>query len=120
MIDISKFSNKYIVKRLNKSNIDEIYEICKGNELFYNYGDEKLSREQIIYDMTVTPPGVDKSNKYYVGFYKDNELIAILDVVEGYPKDNIAYIGYFMMNKEYQGRQIGSSIIYDVEEYLKI
>ena len=36
-----------------------------------------------------------------------------------YPNEITAYIGFFMMNKEYQGKGIGTQIIRECAEYLK-
>ena len=57
-------------------------------------------------------------DKYYFGFFDDRELIAIMDLIDGYPKAEIAYIGFFMMNPQYQGKQIGTAIIDEVIDYL--
>lgn len=43
-----------------------------------------------------------------------------MDLVEGYPKADIVFIGFFMMDLRQQGRQIGTTIISEVLNYLKI
>ena len=43
-----------------------------------------------------------------------------MDLVDGYPNEDIAYIGFFMMNLKYQGKQIGTGIIGEVLDYLQI
>ena len=91
----------------------------KANPQFYKYTDSEPTKEEVINDMKITPPGIDISRKYYIGFYKSNELIAIMDLIDGYPSEDVAYIGFFMINNKYQGQGIGSSIIYDLERYLK-
>ncbi|MGN1344920.1 MAG: GNAT family N-acetyltransferase [Traorella sp.] len=40
-------------------------------------------------------------------------------MADGYPNLEVAYIGFFMMNVEYQGKKIGTSIIHEIAEYLK-
>ena len=119
MIDITKISNKYSIRVLSVSGIDPILKIYKQNPLFYNYTSSQPTREQVISDMTITPRGIDPSDKYFFGFIENNDLIAIMDLVDGYPKPEIAFIGLFMMNQEYQGRQIGTEIISETAEYLR-
>jgi ribosomal protein S18 acetylase RimI-like enzyme len=70
-------------------------------------------------DLHITPPGVDIADKYYVGFFNGEEMVAVLDLIDGYPEPAIGYIGFFMMNAALQGKQIGSAIIQDVCSYLK-
>ncbi|MBQ6559231.1 MAG: GNAT family N-acetyltransferase [Erysipelotrichaceae bacterium] len=119
MIDISRLSHSYDVRRLDENDTDDILEICQGNSQFYLYCEAKPDREQVQNDMHITPPGKDLSSKFYIGFFQKNELIAVMDMIDGYPQDDIVYIGFFMMKKEYQGKEIGSSIISETANYLK-
>ena len=59
------------------------------------------------------------ADKYYVGFYEDKTLVAVMDLIDGYPYADIAYIGFFMMNPTYQGNQTGTAIISEVIDYLR-
>ena len=114
MIDISKLSRCYSVRILEESDVDMILEICKQNATFYKYTEARPTKGNILDDMKATPPGIGLSNKYYVGFYKYTEARPT--------KGNIpemAYIGFFMMNPPYQGKQKGTGIISDVVTYLQ-
>ena len=42
-----------------------------------------------------------------------------MDLIDGYPDPKIAYIGFFMMDIRFQGRQLGSALIREVKDYLK-
>jgi len=119
MIEISKLSSIYDVRKLDDTNVDDIFSLCKANTQFYQYCEAKPTREQVLNDLHITPPGKDLSSKYYIGFYQDNNLIAVMDLIDGYPDPDICFIGFFMMNKSYQGRQIGSGIICEAARYLK-
>lgn len=118
MIDITKLSRAYTVRTLTVSDLDTIIALCRQNALFYQYTQARPTREEIQNDMTATPPGTDLSEKYYVGFFEAGELIAVMDLIDGYPGEDIAYIGFFMMNLKYQGKQTGTAIIAGVTEYL--
>jgi RimJ/RimL family protein N-acetyltransferase len=69
--------------------------------------------------MEVLPPGKTKSDKYFLGYFEDDILIAVLDLIIGYPSKNTAYIGLFMMDIKVQGKGIGTKIIEELCEYLK-
>lgn len=96
-----------------------LVEICRQNTVFYEYTEARPTRENIIYDMNATPPGITMSDKYYFGFFDDGEPVAVMDLIDGYPEPEIAYIGFFMMNPKYQGKQIGTAIVGEVIDYLK-
>lgn len=119
MIDITKLSSRYSVRSLEASDICDIVELCRRNTVFYQYTEARPTAENIRNDMKAVPPGIDPSAKYYVGFFDDRELAAVMDLVDGYPDADTAYIGFFMMNLKYQGKQMGTAIIGEVTDYLK-
>ena len=57
--------------------------------------------------MRLTPPGIDLKDKYYVGYFHNETLVAVLDLIDGWPSKEVAYIGFFMMNHSYQGKNVG-------------
>ena len=71
MIDINMLSNQFRVRRLDDSNADDILDFCRKNTLYYQYCDAETSKEQVLNDMHITPPGVDISDKYYAGFFNE-------------------------------------------------
>ena len=119
MIDITRLSSHYITRILDESDVDKILEVCQQNTLFYEYTEARPTSEQIQDDMKLTPPGIDLSAKYFFGFFADQDLVAVMDLIDGYPKPEIAYIGFFMVNQAYQGKQIGTTIIDEVVAYLR-
>ena len=59
------------------------------------------------------------NDKYYIGFFKRDKLIAVMDLIMNYPKKKTAFIGLFMMDVNYQNKGIGSRVIGEVLSYLK-
>lgn len=118
-IELTRLSKQYDIRFLKTEDIDIILEVCSQNELFYQYHPPFATKESIIEDMQALPPGIDEKDKFYVGYFDGNELVAVLDLILGYPNEITAYIGFFMMNKEYQGKGIGTQIICECAEYLK-
>ena len=119
MIDISKLSKKYSARILEDSDVEMLVEICKQNTVFYEYTEARPTKDNILDDMKVTPPGIDMQDKYYLGFFDGRELVAIMDLIDGYPTREVAYIGFFMMNPQYQGKQIGTAIVGEVVGYMQ-
>ena len=118
MIEISKITKLYKTRELRESDVDAILELCRKNPLFYEHTEAEATRERILEDMKATPPGIGLEDKYFFGFYEGDELVAIMDLVDGYPDPKTAYIGFFMMNPSYQGKQVGTAIIRETLEYL--
>ncbi len=119
MIDLSKLSSRYRVRRMSDSDADDILGFCLQNAQYYQYCGRQADRDQVLGDLHIAPPGIGPSDKYYVGFYDGELLVAIMDLIDGYPGADTCYIGFFMMNARLQGRGIGSGIIRETCRYLK-
>lgn len=117
-MNIHLLSQDYDVRRLKRCDVDIIYELSCQNDIFYRYL-PFVTRESIIEDMEALPPQKNYKDKYYIGFFDKNTLIAHMDLVLAYPTKETAFIGLFMMNVQYQNKGIGSKIIKDVCSYLK-
>ena len=117
-IDITMFSSLYDVRKLDHEDIPMIFEFCKSNTQYYAYCGKENSYELIESDLQITPPGIPLNQKYYVGFFAEEQLVAIMDLIDGYPDAEYIYIGFFMVNSVLQGTGIGTNIIQKVLAYL--
>ena len=52
-------------------------------------------------------------------FFDRETLVAVLDLIERYPQDDTAYIGFFMTKKERQGYGLGSTFIGELMDELR-
>lgn len=114
-----EFSKEYSVIKLNKENLQQIYELCSENSLYYQYCPPFVSLESIEEDMLALPPGVPIQNKYYVGYFCGDRLIAVLDLIDGYPEKDVIFIGFFMCDLSIQKRGTGTNIITELFDYVK-
>ena len=118
-IDIGRLSDRYTVRRLGAEDAEAVFSLCRENTLYYRYSEQDAALDSVRKDLTVTPPGIPASQKYYVGFYDGGSLTAVMDLIDGYPDDRTAFIGFFMMRHDLQGAGTGSAIIARVLAYLK-
>ncbi len=119
LLELNRLSSQYTVKKLTEEDIPNILLVCKGNPTYYKYYKSEPTNENIKASLTALPPNKTIKDKYFVGFYNEDSLVAILDLITGYPNEDVAYIGWFMMNKEFQGSGVGTAIIIDIIIYLK-
>lgn len=110
-MEIRSLSKKFDVRKLGKTDIESIFELSSENKLFYQYHPPFVTRESIRRDMEALPPGKNDNDKYYIGFFEKDTLVAIMDLILNYPADGTAFIGLFMMNLNEQGNGTGSGII---------
>lgn len=118
-IDIAALSPTYTVRRLTEEDGEAVYSLSLGNPLFFQYCPPAVTRAGILADMRALPPGMTPDDKYYLGFFQEDKLIAVMDLITNYPDTQTVFIGLFMMDKAEQGRGIGSAIIGGCARYLK-
>lgn len=118
-MDYSSFSDRYRVRRMTEDDTEEIYLLCMGNPLYYRHCPPFVTGESIREDLKALPPGKDLCDKYYLGYYDGEKLIAVMDLIDGYPDRETAFIGFFMTDASVQNSGIGSGIIESLCRSLK-
>ncbi|MCR4679230.1 MAG: GNAT family N-acetyltransferase [Lachnospiraceae bacterium] len=108
---ISTLSEKYAVRRLTEADISKVLILCEQNTLYYQYCPPFVSEQSIRDDMDALPPGKTKADKYYLGYFKEDQLIAIMDLIMSFPDKTTAFIGFFMTDISMQGIGLGSTIV---------
>ena len=95
-MELRALSKNYAVRALDSKDLAAIYALSCKNELYYQSHPPFVTRESIIEDMKALPPGKTYEDKYYIGFFEGDVLVAMMDLILGYPTDEIAFIGLFM------------------------
>ena len=118
-LDIQALATEYDVRRIREEDISDVYQLCKTNTRYYEYLHTTPTPDSLTEVISRLPEGVGASDKFFVGFYEKEKLVAILDLITGYPEHDDAFIGWFMVDAELQGRGIGSRIFADIRAAMK-
>lgn len=116
---LQTLSRRYNVRRLTQTDADAILTLCSGNPQFYRYHPPMVTKASVLDDLQALPPGKTLADKYFVGFYDGETLVAIMDLISGYPNPSTAYIGLFMVDAAQQGRGTGSALIAECKQALR-
>lgn len=111
VIDISRLSNDHSLRRLTPADSAAVLELMEDNPLYYEHSGKEPSREQLFQDMAALPPGKKAIEKYYLGYFERRYLVAVLDLIDGWPDEETAYIGFFMVDACLQGEGLGTALI---------
>lgn len=84
---VFELSSTYAVRIMTADDVNIIYELSLENALFYQYCPPFVTKESIEEDMKALPPGMSYDDKFYVGFFKESKLIAVMDFVFDYPNE---------------------------------
>lgn len=118
-MNIQRLSTQYEVRKILDRDIPSVLNLCESNPQYYDYCPPAASAKGIKSDLMALPPDKTYEDKYYVGFWKANQLIAVMDLIFKYPDKETIFIGFFMVNGKLQGRGVGSNIITECLQFLK-
>ena len=119
MLHIERLSRAYRVRRLTEEDTAQILGLCRSNPLYYRHCGTEPSEADIRQDLTLLPPGAAPEDKYFLGYFHGDRLAAVLDLIDGYPSAETAYIGLFMVDGRFSGQGIGSRLVEELLEELK-
>lgn len=116
--EVLSLSKRFSVKRLEECDVTEVYNLCRENVLYYQYCPPFVTEKSILCDMRALPLDKEMRDKYYVGYYDDTKLIAVMDFIMGFPDRETIYIGFFMTDVSIQNNGVGSQLIEEMIAYL--
>ncbi|NQN91381.1 GNAT family N-acetyltransferase [Streptococcus suis] len=108
---ISQCSNHYQVRKLADADLEQVLALYQTNPLYFEHFPPLPSLESLANDLVDCPPGKELSDKYFLGFWDTERLVAILDLIDGYPTEDTAYIGLFMVDSKLASQGLGSKVI---------
>ena len=118
-VDAAGLSRKYAVRQLTEDDIEAVFALCRENPQYYEYCPPFVTRDSVREDMRALPPGKEARDKHYLGFFDGEDLVCVLDLINGYPYPSAVFWGFFMMAAPYQNRGIGSAIVSELCAALK-
>ena len=118
-LDIQSLGTAYDVRRLTVADIADVYGLARTNRKFYETLGTRLTVDGLTDVITRVPEGAGANAKLFLGFFDPvddgyQELVAVMDLIMGYPEAKTAFIGWFMVDAALQGQGIGSDIFADV------
>ena len=118
MRDIRDLSESFKVRVLNDADVDEVFGVYQSNPFYFQHMKIVPEKKTVLDDMKMLPRGKGMEDKFFLGFYREERLIAVMDLIFRYPNEKTAFIGLFMMERSLQGKGTGSKIIRETEKYL--
>ena len=105
-----QLSAQYQVRRLTEEDLPELLALAQGNTTYYEHLHTRPTLENLREDLTKLPPRTAPEDKYFLGYYRDGRLCAALDLILRYPNPETAFIGWFILRRDLQGRGVGTGI----------
>lgn len=98
-------------RRLTDEDLPELLALCESNPSYYECYGERPTLENLAQALRELPPACREDQKEFLGFFDEGRLLAVLDVVRGYPDELTAYVGLLMVDGAHHGRGVGSRVM---------
>lgn len=119
MVKAEQLSTTYKVRKIELEDIEEVYNLFLTNPEYFKHCPPEPSIDMVKADLRALPQGKLIFDKYYVGYYDDDKLIGVLDLIERYPDKKTCFIGFFMLLDKVQNKGLGTKLISELLDYLK-
>ena len=117
-MELSQISKQYTVRKLTADDAEQVCALEAGNPLYFEFCPPAATVDSVLEDMQALPPDMTYDDKFYIGFFQNEQLVAVMDLILHYPDADTAFVGFFMMDQACQGKGIGSSIVGDTMHFL--
>lgn len=111
--NIENISSKFSVKIQFEEDVPKLYKMFSQNTQYYECMKSPVTYDSIKNDLCALPKNKDFADKRYIGLFKGEELVAVMDLIFRYPDEKTVFIGFFMVNRGYQGENLGTEILAD-------
>lgn len=109
----------YKARKLTETDVLDILGLYLENAEYFKHCPPRPSRETVKEDMVVLPPAKKAADKYFIGIFDGDFLVAVMDLIDRYPDDRTAFIGIFMVSKSRQRKGIGTYIAKALSQTLR-
>ena len=119
-LDLQTLSTSFEARAIESEDIPSVFALARSNRVYYRYLNERPTRSNLTAHITDLPEGATPAGKHFVGFYdEDGYLVAVMDLVCGWPTATDAFIGWFMVAADMQRQGVGSQLFADVRAALE-
>lgn len=113
-LPIDSLSGTFAVRELEQADVPDMLHLAHGNPLYYEHMRMQPTAVSLADTLMALPPRRTLADKHFFGWYEENRLIAMMDLIWRHPSEDMAFIGWFMVDRERQGRGLGRQLVAEV------
>jgi ribosomal protein S18 acetylase RimI-like enzyme len=88
------------------------------SDFFTLVAGQSLTAETTRHLLESRPPGVEPAQKHLIGFKRGDEIVAIVDLLEGFPRNAEWYVGLLLLAPTERARGLGTAVWNAMESWL--
>ena len=118
-LPIDALSGEFAVRELTTADVTEMLRVARSNPLFYRYMRPDPDETNLAADLQALPPRRTLADKHFFGWFQGGKLVAMMDLIWRHPQEDMAFIGWFIVDGARQGVGLGRRLVGDVLAMLK-
>lgn len=111
---VEALSGLFTARLLTQDDVPEMLRLAQGNPLYYKHMRLQPTTENIAETLTALPPRRTMADKHFFGWFQGEQLVAMMDLIARHPLEDMAFIGWFMVDAQRQGVGLGRLLVGDV------
>lgn len=109
----------FSLHELTEADVPEMLRVAKENPLYYRHMRMEPTAENLKETLTALPPRRTLADKQIFGWYAGERLVALMDLIARHPQEDMAFIGWFMVDAAHQGCGLGRKLVAAVLNMLR-
>ena len=102
----------YSVEPITNENLNQYEDVFYCNTEYYMVTEGRAATKKDCEEtLEYTVEGIPGSNHYKIGFFDQENPVACLFLIEGYPENDVLWLGLFLVHNRYKRRGIGTACI---------
>ena len=110
-MNLENLFTPYKARKLTEADAADILNLYSENAEYFKHCPPSPSRESVKEDLVALPPEKDVADKYFIGIFEGDFLVAVMDLIDRYPDNRTVFIGLLMVSKNYQRKGLGTLIV---------
>ena len=98
------------IRHAGEEDVAEITALFQSDPDYFALEGPQPSEDTVRHDMANLPPRCLPSQKHFTVLRKDGRLCAVLDLVEGYPRERTLFVGLLLVEPQLRNQGVGSGI----------
>ena len=103
------------LRPVSEPDADAVLALLQSDPAYFDLEGRQPSPQSVRDDMALLPPRCAPEQKHYLALWRDGTPQAVLDLVEGYPRERTLYVGFFFLSpalrRQGAGREIMDAVL---------
>ena len=99
------------IRPVEEADLDPVLALLRTDPDYFDLDGRQPDLDGLRASLTALPPRCAPEQKHYVAFWRDGKPRAVLDWVEGYPREQTLWVGLFLVEKSLQGQGVGKRLM---------